>query len=46
MKKLVLLVTFLLFSVGMIFGQDQYIFAYGGVKVKPFIKEIIKLTGK
>ncbi|MDW5290134.1 peptidase E [Formosa sp. PL04] len=46
MKKLALLAILLLFNIGIIFGQDQYIFAYGGVHVKQFVKEIIKLTGK
>lgn len=46
MKKSALIVILLFFSVEIVFGQDQYIFAYGGVQVKQFVKEIIKLTGK
>ncbi|MCK0157286.1 peptidase E [Cellulophaga sp. F20128] len=46
MKKLALVVILLLFNLEIVFGQDQYIFAYGGVQVKQFVNEIIKLTGK
>lgn len=44
MKKLALLL--LVFITGLAYGQDQYIFPYGGGQNKLFIKEIIKLTGK
>lgn len=46
MKKSILIVILLFSSVETVFGQDQYIFAYGGVQVKQFVEEIIKLTGK
>ncbi len=36
----------LLLSTSMLQAQDQYIFPSGGRPTKPFIKEIIKLTGK
>lgn len=46
MKKLILLNILLVFATLVAFGQDQYIFPYGGGQNKLFIKEIIKLTGK
>ncbi|TFH39784.1 MAG: peptidase E [Bacteroidia bacterium] len=46
MKKVILLSLVIVFSVGIIVGQDQYIFPNGGGTSKLFIKEIIKLTGK
>jgi len=46
MKKLIILCLLFVISTGIAFGQDQYIFPYGGGQNKLFIKEIIKLTGK
>jgi len=46
MKKSISIGFFLFLSVQIVLGQDQYIFAYGGGQVKPFVNEIIKLTGK
>lgn len=46
MKRLFILCICNLFSVILLFSQDQYIFPYGGGQNKLFIKEIIKLTGK
>ncbi|MEP1097432.1 MAG: peptidase E [Cyclobacteriaceae bacterium] len=46
MKRSIVFLFILLFSAGIAFSQDQYIFPYGGGQNKLFIKEIIKLTGK
>lgn len=46
MKRLILFCFASVVSVGILCGQDQYIFPYGGGQNKLFIKEIIKLTGK
>ncbi len=46
MKRSTILSFLLLFTITLTFGQDQYIFPYGGGQNKIFIKEIIKLTGK
>ena len=46
MKKLIIPLLAFVLSAGIAFGQDQYIFPYGGGQNKLFIKEIIKLTGK
>lgn len=46
MKRFYILFVLLICLAGKTFGQDQYIFAYGGVQIKQFVKEIISLTGK
>jgi len=46
MKKLTLLLLVSIFTTGILYSQDQYIFPYGSGPSKEFIKEIIKLTGK
>jgi peptidase E len=46
MRKLIILFLAFLCTTGIAFGQDQYIFAFGGVKIKEFVQEIINLTGK
>ncbi len=46
MKRSGILGLLLLFLATVSFGQDQYIFPYGGGQNKLFINEIIKLTGK
>ncbi len=46
MKKIILLCILTVFISVNSFGQDQYIFPFGGGLGKVFMKEIIKLTGK
>ena len=46
MKNLILLCCLSIFSIGVVFAQDQYIFPFGSGPNKLFMKEIIKLTGK
>ena len=46
MKKIIVIVLVFVFSGGIVFCQDQFIFPFGGGQNKLFIKEIIKLTGK
>lgn len=48
MKKLILLCVSILLISSVTLSQDQYIFPYGGGggQTKPFLNEIIKLTGK
>jgi len=46
MKKIIAIVLVFVFSGGIVFCQDQFIFPFGGGQNKLFIKEIIKLTGK
>ena len=46
MKKILILCIVSVFTNGVLFGQDQYIFPYGSGPNNLFIKEIIKLTGK
>ena len=46
MKKMFILFIVSVFTNGVLFGQDQYIFPYGSGPNNLFIKEIIKLTGK
>jgi len=45
-RGFIILCLVFLYSTGIVFGQDQYIFPIGGGKNKLIIKEIIKLTGK
>lgn len=46
MKSIALFFLGLALSMVPVLGQDQYIFPSGGGPSKPFIQEIIKLTGK
>ena len=46
MRRLLFLFLVTIFTIGTVYGQDQFIFPYGSGPNKFFIKEIIKLTGK